>query len=594
MAGGALSLASFQEPGVLDRYPQLSYDECMRELKLVHEDGSVDGGVDAVAAALALRARWRWLAALLLAPGLYRLARVGYRLVARSRYGFLGARCPDGTCAWHGAVDEGAAAREGDYRITARLFLALLGLVYLVAFGSLAVQARVLIGADGLLPVREFLAAHREDGPSRFIRLPMLFWLWDGEAAVVGGALLGLVLAAGVVLGRWRRPCLVGSWLLFLSYVTAGRDFFWFQWDNLLLESTALAFLLPARAGAAPHPWVIFLFRWLLFRLLFESGLAKVQGGAQSWFPLMAMAHYYETAPLPSLGGWYAHQLPLWAHRWTAALTLVGELLGPLLIWGPRSAWRLCFVLVAGFQVLIGGTANYGYFNLLSLALAVFLLDARDLAWLPAWAGGGGPAAGDAPGRAGWVVPMIGGAIFMLTLLDLMVLLAGQGVAASSTLVSIREWTQPFRVASKYHLFAHIDPRRVEAEIEWSVDGQAWRAYELHYKPGPLDRPPPFVAPHQPRVDFQLWFFTLGRDGGAHEYFNTLVQRLCTRPESVRGLFREASFPPRPPLLIRVGYHRYRMTDRATQASTGAYWSRQLLDYHPSAYFCDSAEKPRF
>jgi hypothetical protein len=156
----------------------------------------------------------------------------------------------------------------------------------------------------------------------------------------------------------------VGSWLLFLSYVTTGRDFFWFQWDSLLLETSALALLLPARADVAPHPWVLFLFRWLVFRLLFESGLAKVQQGAQSWAPLMAMAWYYETAPLPSLGGWVAHQLPLWAQRIATALTLLGELLGPLLVWASRR-WvrRAAFALVVGFQIGIALTANYGYFT---------------------------------------------------------------------------------------------------------------------------------------------------------------------------------------------------------------------------------------
>lgn len=253
---------------------------------------------------------------------------------------------------------------------------------------------------------------------------------------------------------------------------TGLRDFFWFQWDNLLLESTALALLLPASPAAPPHPWVVFLFRWLVFRLLFESGLAKVQQGAQSWFPLMAMAYCYET--------------------------------------------------------------------------------------------------------------------------ELLVLIAGAGVTATPALARVREAVQPFRVASKYHLFAHVDPRRVEAEIEWTADGQEWRPYRFHYKPGDLDRRPPVVAPHQPRVDFQLWFFTLGRDGGHHPYFNNLVSRLCTRPERVELLFRRESLPPQPPVAIRVAYYRYQMTDLASRDREGRYWSRGLVGYHPAAYFCDSGGPPRF
>ncbi|HUG36210.1 MAG TPA: lipase maturation factor family protein, partial [Candidatus Limnocylindrales bacterium] len=598
VGGDTVRRESFQEPGVLDRYPDLSREDCMREMKLVHDDGRVEGGADAVRATLALRPAWRWLATLLGAPGLRALSRLAYGAVARHRYRLFGVTCPDGACDLHGRVDESARALEGDYRPTARLFLSALGLVYLLVFVSLAAQAQVLIGSDGLLPVREFLAARGGDGPARFLRLPTLFWLWDGDAAVRGGTILGVALALGLMAGIQLRLCLVGLWLLFLSYVTAGRDFFWFQWDTLLLESTVLALLLPRRPETPPHPIVIFLFRWLVFRLLFESGLAKVQAGAASWFPLTAMAYYYETAPLPSLAGWYAHQLPLWAHRWTAALTLLGELLVPLLVWGGRPARRIACALILAFQVSIHATANYGYFNVLSLVLALFLLDGRDLGRWPRWLQGVPSPSGRAWPRAGAVarlgVAVAGGAIFVLTILELMVLVAGQGVAASPALVAVRDAVLPYRVAGKYHLFAHVDPRRIEAEIEWTADGQTWRAYEFHYKPGPLDRAPPTVAPHQPRVDFQLWFFTMGRDGGVHDHFNNLVRRLCSGSATVQGLFDPRSVPPAPPLAIRVAYHRYRMTDRATLAREGRYWSRELVDYHPIAYFCDSSAPPRF
>jgi lipase maturation factor len=116
----------------------------------------------------------------------------------------------------------------------------------------------------------------------------------------------------------------------------------------------------------------------------------------------------------------------------------------------------------------------------------------------------------------------------------------------------------------------------------------------LHYKPGPEERRPPIVAPHQPRVDFQLWFFTLGRDGGVHPYFDTLVRRLCTRPAAVAALFLPESMPPGVPAALRVAYYRYRMTDRLTLARERRYWSRELLGYHPVAYFCDSTAPPRF
>ena len=597
LAGDRLTIESFQEPGVLDRYPQVSHDECMREMKLVLEDGRVEGGPRAVATALreARSARWRAMGALLGAPGVGALAGPVYRGVALARYGLGGSDCPEGACARHGGDAAAFADLEGDLRPTARLFLRALGLIYVCVFLSLAGQARVLVGADGLLPVREFLAPGAAAGWTRFLQAPTLFWLWDGDAAVRGGPLLGVALGLGLALGFRPKTCLVGLWLLFLSYVTVGRDFFWFQWDSLLLESSALALLLPVSPAARPHPWVVFLFRWLAFRLLFESGIAKVQQGAESWYQLTAMAWYYETAPLPSLGGWLAHQLPLWAHRWTTALTLFGELLGPLLIWGSRPFRRVAFILIVGFQVGIEVTANYGYFNVLSAAVALFLLDARDLRRLPRWlVGSTAPLPPGAPAPRRPLVASAAAIIFVLTLVEMLVLLAGAGVQQSPPLVALRGATQPFRFANKYHLFAQIDPRRIEPEIEWTADGEQWRAYQFRYKPGPLDRRPPIVAPHQPRVDFQLWFFTLGRDGGRHAYFNTLIRRLCASPDSVRELFEPGSFPDRPPSVIRLAYHRYRMTDLETLRREGRYWSRELAGYHRYAHFCDSAATPRF
>jgi hypothetical protein len=104
-----------------------------------------------------------------------------------------------------------------------------------------------------------------------------------------------------------------------------------------------------------------------------------------------------------------------------------------------------------------------------------------------------------------------------------------------------------------------------------------WRPYEFRCKPGDPERPPPFVAPHQPRVDFQLWFITLGRRQGAR-YFDTLIARLLTTPGVVRPLFAHDPFPA-PPKRLRVAYYRYRFTDRATRHATGAWWKRELLGY---------------
>ncbi|TMB23590.1 MAG: lipase maturation factor family protein [Deltaproteobacteria bacterium] len=142
-------------------------------------------------------------------------------------------------------------------------------------------------------------------------------------------------------------------------------------------------------------------------------------------------------------------------------------------------------------------------------------------------------------------------------------------------LLPVRRAVAPFRSVNSYHLFAHMTLVRREAVIEGSADGATWLPYEFRYKPGDPERAPPFVAPHQPRVDFQLWFLLLGPRPGAR-YFDTLLARLLTAPEAVAPLFARDPFPTTPPRFVRVAIYRYRFTDAATRHATGAWWEREL------------------
>src|SRR5262249_50855284 len=137
--------------------------------------------------------------------------------------------------------------------------------------------------------------------------------------------------------------------------------------------------LLPRRT-APPHPLAVFLMLWLLFRLQLESGLAKLLLGDPTWRNLTALVAYYEAAPLPTWVGWWAHQLPVAAHQATAAATYVCELAVPLLFWAPAPLRAAAFLALLAFQLIIIATANYAFFNYLTIALSLFLLDDGQLA----------------------------------------------------------------------------------------------------------------------------------------------------------------------------------------------------------------------
>jgi hypothetical protein len=445
------------------------------------------------------------------------------------------------------------------------LFLRLLGAVFVVAFVSIAVQARVLWGARGLLPACPVAA--RAFGPT-------LFRFWCSDAALVGVAWLGAVVALGLVVLAAPRWCLAVCWALYLSYVNVGQEFLSFQWDNLLLESAFFAFFvapgrLDGRSAPPPHPIAVFLMQWLLFRLMFESGASKMLTGDPTWRDLTAMATYYETAPLPTSFGWWMHQLPMLLHRLTSALTFVVEVGLPLAIWSARPLRRAAFVGMLAFQAFVGLTANYGFFNYLSAALALWMLDDHDL--------GVREHVVRPASRTATIALAVAAAVLVpVTLVPFLPFLRVPA-AVAEVAMPIDRALDRWRSINAYHLFASMTLVRREPIIEGTDDGVAWRPYELRYKPGRVDRPPPFVAPHQPRVDFQLWFLFLRR--GREPYVETLLDRLLHDPDAVAPLFAENPFAGAPPMAVRLAVYRYRFSDRATRAATGAWWTRELEGY---------------
>jgi uncharacterized membrane protein YphA (DoxX/SURF4 family) len=441
------------------------------------------------------------------------------------------------------------------------LFHRLLSLVFLIAWLSLASQVRRLIGERGLMPLGSFIeAAGREltvlQYPS-LLRTPAL----ASDGVLLGGTLLGAALAVVSFAGVLPRICFATQVVLYLSYTDACRTFLAFQWDNLLLECGLLAAFLPANR---PAPLVHLLFRLLVFKLYFESGIAKWQSPIKDWHDGSAMTFYYETAPLPTLLAWYAHNLPAWWHHLESRATLVLELVAPFAIFGPRRARLFAFAALTVFQVANAATANYGFFCYLAAALNVFLLDDADVPrrldrFMPA----AQPHIRRRIGFAGagvWAVASIVSGLVHFT-----------EVAA---VVPLHRLYDGFRVVNSYHLFASITRERIEPQFE-TLDAGAWTAHDLWHKAGDPARPPDFVAPHQPRLDFQLWFHGLSFQSRQPLYVLMMLERLCRDPAAVEGFFRAPL--PRAPEAARLSYWQYHFTTPEERRRTGAWWRRELL-----------------
>ncbi len=483
------------------------------------------------------------------------------------------------------------------------LFSRVFALISLCAWLSLGSQIQILIGSRGLLPLGEFMGAVRAESGVSIFDLPTVFWWFHGDAALWVGIVVGTAASIAALAGLRSRSCFLLSTALYLSFAIVGRDFLSFQWDNLLLECGLLAALLPVNA---PAPTVHFLFRLLLFKLYFESGLAKWQSPIGDWRDGSAMTHYYETAPLPTWLAFHAHHLPVWWHHFESRATLVLELGVPFAIFGPRRARLGVAIVLSLFQIANASTANYGFFCYLAAALNLFLLDDGDVEWArarlsPAFpatlrhlaarlqSAGSRPAppAGEAtqhpPGPRLWL-KRAGAFVFLtVSLIDGLYHFTEPGrlLALASPIFELNE---RFRLVSSYHLFAAVTRERIEPEIQTLAagdpaaladDDSAWTPQDLWHKPGDVRRAPDFVAPHQPRVDFQLWFYGLGFRRREPAYVTALVGRMCEDSAAVQPLFR-APLPPHP-LAVRIVYWRYAFATPAEARASGAWWRRNRV-----------------
>jgi lipase maturation factor 1 len=558
LTGQRVEYAASQDVGRL--YPQIPEENFRESVQLVMPDGQVSSGARAVFTTLTCAGGWllrapQW--AYEHVPGVAPASEAGYRLIAAHRTFF-----------YHFTrLTFGKRLSPWKFARTEWLFLRLLAIIYLIAFGSLTFQITGLIGARGILPLGGYLAAvSKALGARGYWSMPTIFWLahpdWLLQAACVAGVAISVALLAGIVKGSWERLLLVSLYVLYLSLSTAGQDFLSFQWDSLLLETGFLAIFL------GNSKFVVFLFRWLLFRLMFLSGAVKLTSHDPVWRDGTALAFHYMTQPLPNLVAWYMYQLPLGFQRFSTGFTLFIELAIPFLFFAPRM-WRFCGAAGAlTLQTLILLTGNYTFFNLLTMSLCVFLFDDRDFTWLRLRA----RAARTSP-VAVWVVAIV---IVALTVSELHETFFDASPEAANTLVQL---AAPFSIANTYGLFASMTTTRPEIMVEGSNDGVTWLDYKFRYKPGDLRAAPRQVAPYQPRLDWQMWFAALSGYRGSPWFTNFMVRLLQGSPD-VLGLLANNPFPNAPPKYVRAELFDYSFTDFAMRRATGDWWKREPRGFY--------------
>ena len=474
------------------------------------------------------------------------------------------------------------------YVLTRRLFLRCLGLIWLLAFASLAWQVVGLVGERGILPAGRFLEwAESIYGARAWRQLPSVFWLGASDAALAGAAWAGAALSLLLVLGIAPLPVLALLWALYLSLSVAGQDFLSFQWDALLLETGLLAMLWapatlrPGRGERRPPELARLLLVFLLFKLMFLSGATKLLSGDPTWRTAAALEFHFETQPLPPWTAWYAHHLPAGVHRALTLFTLVVELVVPwlLLLPGRLRPLRIgAAAAIALLQVGIAATGNFGFFNALTLVLCIPLLDDGALARLRLRRSDG-----ELPEESRSRRMLVLAAFPLLLGLSLLSLVRELAFTAPDGR-GLRWWPQwanetmelvaPLRSINGYGLFRVMTIERPELVLEGSSDGSEWVEYEFRYKPDAVRERPRFVAPLHPRLDWQLWFAALAPVQSLG-WLETLAERLRAGTPEVLALLGRNPFPDAPPRYVRAVLYDYRFSTPAERRRTAAWWVRE-------------------
>jgi len=558
---GAIEYASSQDRG--PEFPQIPPEQFGESVQLVRPDGSVVSGARAVFESLA-DVRPFWL-------GLYESSRLFaavsdacYRVISHHRTFFYHLT----------RLTFGREIAPASFDLVQWIFLRALAITYAIAFGSLAVQVKGLIGSQGILPAGDFfdsVAAQLPGAP--FLVVPSIFWLGASDSLLHSSCWIGCglacLLALGMVRGVPERIGLAILWALYLSFCSAGQEFLSFQWDALLLEAGFLALFLGRTKFAA---W---LYRLLVFRLFFLSGAVKLLSHDPSWRDLTAMEYQYHTQPLPNLIAWYADHLPTWFQKASTVGVFVCELGAPFLIFLPRRIRHLGAGLMIGLQILILLTGNYTFFNFLTIALCLFLFDDRTIR-------------GIAPHTvrerlARTRRPASGPERVVVALAGSLILFLGAARIADPFLAPLPDWittalraTGSFQIVNGYGLFAVMTTTRPEIVVEGSDDGENWQAYEFPFKPGDLTRLPRQVAPLQPRLDWQMWFAALS-NYRQNPWFVSFAVRLLDGSPAVAALLKTNPFPHHPPRYVRAMLYDYTFTSFADRRASRAWWHRKLL-----------------
>ena len=469
------------------------------------------------------------------------------------------------------------------YWLTRFLILRLLGLVYFFAFFSLAQQFIPLLGQNGLTPVSLFLNRFQEQTGSKslaFMQLPSIFWFLHSDGFMTAMAWIGVVLSLLVAVGFANGILMFILWFLYMSFVHIGQDWYSYGWEIQLLETGFLAIFLVPILDLRPFPktsppiQVIWLFRWLIFRIMVGAGLIKLRGDP-CWRDLTCLKFHYETQPIPNPLSPYFHFMPLWFHKIGALFNFASELVAPFfIVWG-RPLRIISGITMALLQCLLVLSGNLSFLNWLTLVPILSCFD--DSFWaliLPSpFVVRASLAAiqsqNSSPSKvAPWAITAL---VIFLSFNPVSNLLSpGQQMNTSF---------DPFNLVNTYGAFGTVGRERLQLVFEGTSDQELtpetqWRPFIYKCQPVDLYRRPCFCSPYQYRLDWQVWFAAMSEPTQYPWIFNLVWKLLHNDPRAL-SLFESNPFPGEAPHYIRIRLFKYQFAP--LNHPHGQWWTRTDL-----------------
>ena len=469
------------------------------------------------------------------------------------------------------------------YWLTRFVILRLLGAIYAVAFLVAINQIIPLIGKDGLLPVGVFIQRVTEalGSPSAgFARLPSLFWFGHSDSNLLTAAWIGFTLSCLVMAGFANAIILGILWILYMSFVHLGQEWYGYGWEIQLLETGFLAIFLCPLLDTRPFPkrappiQIIVLFRWLTFRIMLGSGMIKIRGD-EVWRNGTALYYHFETQPLAGpLSRWF-HFLPRAVLKMGVWYNFLAELIAPWFVFGPRIARHIAGIVIVLLQIILVLSGNLSFLNWLTILPALACFD--DGFWsklLPRLIviKAKEAIANAEPSRpmniTAWIITVL---IAVLSIQPVFNILSPRQIMNTSF--------DPYDLVNTYGAFGSVGRERFNVVFEGTMDeipdsNAHWKAYPYKGLPVDLDIRPPQIAPYHLRLDWQMWFAAMSTPE-EYPWTVNLISKLLHNDNGALSLFADNPFLDKPPRYIRAVLYRYSFAKPGNP--DGLWWNRDRL-----------------